>query len=72
MTLKDTPVGTQVAIARLAAEGALKRRIMDMGLTKGTPVRIVKVAPAGDPIELDVRGYSLSIRKAEASLIEVK
>ncbi len=72
MTLKETPIGEKVTISRLNGEGAVKRRIMDMGLTKGTEVTVVKVAPIGDPIELDVRGYSLSIRKDEAAMIEVK
>ncbi|MBO6168207.1 MAG: ferrous iron transport protein A [Kiritimatiellae bacterium] len=72
MTLKEVPVGSKVTIARLAGEGAIKRRIMDMGLTKGTEVEVVRVAPIGDPIELSVRGYSLSIRKDEAATVEVK
>ena len=72
MTLKEVAVGGKATIVRLTGEGAVKRRIMDMGLTKGTEVEVVKVAPIGDPIELAVRGYSLSIRKAEAETIEVK
>ena len=72
MTLKETAVGSKATIVRLIGEGAVKRRIMDMGLTKGTEVDVVKVAPIGDPIELAVRGYSLSIRKDEAAMIEVK
>ena len=72
MTLKEVPVGSKATIARLAGEGAIKRRIMDMGLTKGTEVEVVRVAPIGDPIELSVRGYSLSIRKDEAATVEVK
>ena len=72
MTLKDVKVGCKAKIARLTGEGAVKRRIMDMGLTKGTEVEVVKVAPAGDPIELNVRGYSLSIRKDEAATINVE
>ena len=72
MTLKEVPVGSKATIARLNGEGAVKRRIMDMGLTKGTEVEVVKVAPIGDPIELSVRGYSLSIRKDEAATIEVR
>lgn len=71
MTLKEIQPGERAKIARLCGEGAVKRRIMDMGLTKGTEVAVVKVAPIGDPIELDVRGYSLSIRKDEAATIEV-
>ena len=72
MTLKDVKIGEKATIARLLGDGAVKRRLMDMGLTKGTEVEVVKVAPAGDPIELTVRGYDLSIRKTEAALIEVK
>ncbi len=72
MTLKEVPVGSKATIARLAGEGAIKRRIMDMGLTKGTEVEVVRVAPIGDPIELSVRGYTLSIRKDEAATVEVK
>ena len=72
MTLKEVEVGKKATIVRLNGEGAVKRRIMDMGLTKGTEVEVVKVAPIGDPIELAVRGYSLSIRKDEAAMVEVK
>lgn len=72
MTLKEVKVGGKVTIAKLLGEGAVKRRIMDMGLVKGTEVEVVKVAPIGDPIELAVRGYALSIRKDEAAMIEVK
>lgn len=71
MTLKDVQPGQTAKIARLNGEGAVKRRIMDMGLTKGTEVTVRKVAPLGDPIELTVRGYELSIRKDEAAAIEV-
>jgi len=71
MTLKDVKPGQTAKIARLNGEGAVKRRIMDMGLTKGTEVTVRKVAPLGDPIELTVRGYELSIRKDEAAAIEV-
>ncbi len=71
-TLKDIPVGGHAVITRLNGEGALKRRIMDMGLTKGTEVIVRKVAPLGDPLELTVRGYELSIRKGDAELIEVE
>ncbi len=70
-TLKDVKVGECAKIAKLNGEGAVKRRIMDMGLTKGTEVKIRKVAPLGDPLELTVRGYELSLRKADAELIEV-
>lgn len=71
-TLKDAKVGETVKIVRLNGEGAVKRRIMDMGLTKGTEVYVRKVAPLGDPIELHVRGYELSLRKADAESIEVE
>ena len=72
MTLNDIKPGQTATIVRLHGEGAVKRRIMDMGLTKGTQVTVCKVAPLGDPIELAVRGYELSIRKDEAAAIEVK
>ena len=68
-TLKDTKPGETVTIVKLHGEGAVKRRIMDMGLTKGTQVYVRKVAPLGDPIEVTVRGYELSIRKADAEMI---
>ena len=71
-TLKDIRVGEYAVILRLHGEGALKRRIMDMGLTKGTEVYVRKVAPLGDPLELTVRGYELSLRKGDAELIEVQ
>ncbi len=71
-TLKDVKVGETVVIEKLHGEGALKRRIMDMGLTKGTEVYVRKVAPLGDPMELTVRGYELSVRRADAELIEVR
>ena len=71
-TLKDVKIEETAVIERLHGEGALKRRIMDMGLTKGTEVYVRKVAPLGDPVELTVRGYELSVRKADAELIEVK
>lgn len=70
-TLRDVQVGQSAVIVKLHGEGALKRRIMDMGLTKGTQVHVRKVAPLGDPMELTVRGYELSVRKADAELIEV-
>ena len=70
-TLKDVKVGESAVVSRLAGTGALKRRIMDMGLTKGTGVYVRKVAPLGDPIEITVRGYELSIRKDEAACVEV-
>lgn len=71
-TLKDVKVGESAVVTGLTGAGALKRRIMDMGLTKGTRVHVRKLAPLGDPIELTVRGYELSIRKDEAALVEVK
>lgn len=71
-TLKDVRPGETVTIVRLEGEGAVKRRIMDMGLTKGTEVRVRKVAPLGDPIEITVRGYELSIRKFDADSIVVE
>ena len=70
-TLRDVKVGEKATIVRLHGEGALKRRIMDMGLTRGTEVFVRKVAPLGDPMELTVRGYELSVRKGDAELIEV-
>ena len=70
-TLNDIEIGERAVIARLHGEGAVRRRIMDMGLVKGTEVLVRKVAPIGDPIELTVRGYELSIRKDEAAMIEV-
>lgn len=70
-TLKESKVGETVRVVKLHGEGAVKRRIMDMGLTKGVDVQIRKVAPLGDPIEVTVRGYELSIRKADAEMIEV-
>ena len=72
MNLRKVAIGDTVTVAKLTGEGAVKRRIMDMGLTKGTKVTVRKVAPLGDPIELTVRGYELSIRKADAEMIEVK
>lgn len=71
-TLKDVKIGESAVIVKLHGEGALKRRIMDMGLTRGTQVHVRKVAPLGDPMELTVRGYELSVRKADAELIEVE
>ena len=71
-TLKDVKIGESAVIEKLHGEGALRRRIMDMGLTRGTQVYVRKVAPLGDPMELTVRGYELSVRKADAELIEVK
>ncbi|HIU07231.1 MAG TPA: ferrous iron transport protein A [Candidatus Limiplasma pullistercoris] len=71
-TLKEVKIGESATIRRLHGEGALKRRIMDMGLTKGTEVYVRKVAPLGDPMELTVRGYELSVRKSDAENIEVE
>ena len=71
-TLKQAKVGETVKVVKLHGEGAVKRRIMDMGITKGTDVHIRKVAPLGDPIEVTVRGYELSLRKADAEMIEVE
>ncbi len=71
-TLKDVKVGQSAVVARLHGEGAVRRRIMDMGLTKGAEVYVRKVAPLGDPMELKVRGYELSLRKADAERIEVE
>ncbi|MCI7736707.1 MAG: ferrous iron transport protein A [Clostridiales bacterium] len=71
MTLKEAGIGTTVTVAKIGGEGALKRRIMDMGITKGVRITVRKVAPLGDPIEVTVRGYELSLRKADAALIEV-
>lgn len=70
-TLKDVDIGDTVTVQKLHGEGAVKRRIMDMGITKGAVVLVRKVAPLGDPIELTVRGYELSIRKEDATMIEV-
>ena len=71
-TLRESKVGDTFRVVKLHGEGAVKRRIMDMGLTKGVDVQIRKVAPLGDPIEVTVRGYELSIRKADAEMIEVE
>ena len=72
MTLNELEVGRTAKVVRLNGEGAVKRRIMDMGITKGVDVRVRKVAPLGDPIEVTVRGYELSIRLADAQTIEVE
>ena len=71
-TLKDVRVGETVTVAKLHGEGPVKRRIMDMGITKGVTILVRKVAPLGDPMELNIRGYELSIRKADAEMIEVE
>ena len=71
-TLKDAAIGETVTVKRLHGEGALKRRIMDMGITKGTRIYVRKVAPLGDPLELTLRGYELSLRRSDGELIEVE
>ena len=71
-TLKDVSVGSSATVIKLEGEGAIKRRIMDMGITKGTQILVKKVAPFGDPLELTVRGYQLSLRKADAQMVEVE
>lgn len=72
MTLKDIKVGQSATVIKVSGEGVLKRRIMDMGITKGTEIFVKKVAPLGDPLELTVRGYQLSIRKKDAEMIVVE
>lgn len=71
MTLRDSKVGETVKVVKLHGEGAVKRRIMDMGITKGVEIYIRKVAPLGDPVEVTIRGYELSLRKADAEMIDV-
>lgn len=71
-TLRDAKIGDTVKVVKLHGEGAVKRRIMDMGITKGVEIRVCKVAPLGDPIEVTVRGYQLSIRKDDAEMIETE
>ena len=70
-TLRDVKIGETAKVVKLHGEGPVKRRIMDMGITKGTEIHIRKVAPLGDPMELNVRGYELSVRKADAAMIEI-
>ena len=70
-TLKDAKVGQTVTVVKLWGEGAVRRRIMDMGITKGVEIYIRKVAPLGDPLEVNLRGYELSLRKADAEMVEV-
>ncbi len=70
-TLKDAKVGQTVTVVKLHGEGAVRRRIMDMGITKGVEIYIRKVAPLGDPFELNLRGYELSLRKADAEMVEI-
>ena len=72
MTLRDVKVGQTASVVKLHGEGAVKRRIMDMGITKGVSIFVRKVAPLGDPVEVTVRGYELSLRKADAGMIEVQ
>lgn len=71
-TLKDVKVGKSAKVVKVHGEGAIKRRIMDMGITKGVEIRVRKVAPLGDPMELTLRGYELSLRKADAEMVEVE
>ena len=71
-TLKQAKVGSTVKVVKLHGEGAVKRRIMDMGITKGVEIYVRKVSPLGDPVEVSVRGYELSLRKADAEMIEVQ
>jgi ferrous iron transport protein A len=70
-TLRDAKVGETVKVAKLSGEGAVKRRIMDMGITKGSEIYIRKVAPLGDPVEINIRGYELSVRKADAEMVQL-
>jgi ferrous iron transport protein A len=72
MTLKEIPCGKNVKVTKVAGEGPVKRRIMDMGITKGAEIFVRKVAPFGDPVEVTVRGYELSVRKADAEMIQVE
>ena len=71
-TLREAAIGSTVKVVRINGEGAIKRRIMDMGITRGIEIYIRKVAPLGDPVEVTVRGYELSIRKADAEMVEVE
>lgn len=71
-TLRDLKIGGSAKVTKVHGEGALRRRIMDMGITKGVEVRVRKVAPLGDPIEITVRGYELTLRKADAEMVEVE
>ncbi len=71
-TLREVAIGDTVTVVKIHGEGAVRRRIMDMGITKGVSVTVRKVAPLGDPIQLNVRGYELSIRKADAEMVEVQ
>lgn len=71
-TLRQVPIGSTIIVTKLHGTGAVKRRIMDMGITKGASIYVRKVAPLGDPIEVTVRGYELSLRKADAEMVEVE
>ena len=71
-TLKDIPVGSSAVVVKIHGQGALRSRIMDMGITKGTEIYVRKVAPLGDPVEITVRGYELSLRKADAEILEMQ
>ena len=71
-TLRDVKIGTTCTVKKIHGEGALKRRIMDMGITKGVQIYVRKVAPLGDPVEITVRGYELSLRKEDAQLVEIE
>ena len=72
MTLREVKIGDKVKVKKIDGEGAVKRRIMDMGITKGVEIYVRKIAPLGDPVEITVRGYELSVRKADAEMIEVE
>ncbi len=72
MTLREAAIGTTVKVAKVRGEGAVRRRIMDMGITKGTDIFVRKAAPLGDPLELTVRGYELSLRKSDAEMVEIQ
>lgn len=72
MTLRDLKVGQSAIVLKNNTSGALKQRFMDMGITKGVPIKVIKIAPLGDPIEIEIRGYNLSIRKNDAQKIEIK
>ena len=71
-TLRDLKIGESAKVVKLYGEGAIRRRIMDMGITRGVEIKIIKTAPLGDPLEITVRGYELSLRKADAAMIEVE
>ena len=71
-TLRETKIGGQARVVKIHGEGAIRRRIMDMGITRGVEIKVIKVAPLGDPLEITVRGYELSLRKADAAMIEVE